>query len=84
MKKVTEDNMDLAVFYADNSQWKGHPSWVKDDQLLQWEVYLDKENPEDFSFYELIRPDIVFIVTPDFMHSQTAEYLGRQSTPHLC
>lgn len=42
------------------------------EKLQPWEIYLDKSNPEDLAKYSMLRPDAVFVVTPDFTHSQIA------------
>lgn len=78
----------IAVFYADDSRWKLRPLWadesrrsnpinsgeIAQDGLQPWEVYLDKAEPEDFAKYLNLRPDVVFIVTPDFTHSTIARH----------
>lgn len=61
----------LFVFYADDTRWKHSvPGWVTD--LKPWEAYLDKATAHDFAIYLNLRPDVVFIVTPDFTHSSLA------------
>jgi len=66
----------LSVFYADDTRWSGIPSWA--DSLKPWEVYLDKADLDDFDKYRLLRPDVVFVVTPDFTHSVIArQWLGK-------
>lgn len=66
------DGRKLSVFYADDTSWKPRPAWSK--KLNPWEVYLDKDDPDDALRYGQLRPDAVFIVTPDFTHSATARY----------
>lgn len=76
----------LAVFYADDTRWKSRrPQWAGDSQtsntMQSWEVYLDKEDEGHFLRYRLLRPDVVFVVTPDFTHSAIAKYwLGKTPT----
>jgi predicted dehydrogenase len=67
----------LSVFYADDTRWsKQIPPWA--DTLKPWEVYLDKADLDDFDKYRLLRPDVVFVVTPDFTHSVIArQWLGK-------
>jgi predicted dehydrogenase len=76
-QKKASGGKDLAVFYADDTRWKDRkPDWV--EKLKDWEVYLDKADPNDFARYRLLRPDAVFIVTPDFTHAATAQgWLGK-------
>jgi hypothetical protein len=92
-KKKVDDGRDLAVFYADDTRWKdSRPRWADPERwtapdawedpattgLQPWEVYLDKKNPEDFARYMNLRPDVVFVVTPDFTHSAVARHwLGK-------
>lgn len=71
--KEKAQNSRLSVFYADDTSWKPRPDWAKKD-LRPWEIYLDKNNPDDALRYAQLRPDAVFIVTPDFTHSATARY----------
>jgi hypothetical protein len=75
--RAKDDPQRLSVFYADDTNWtKGvRPSWAKrdgDDGLAPWEVYLDKNDRDDALRYAALRPDAVFIVTPDSTHSVTA------------
>ena len=64
----------LSVFYADDSRWlRKQPAWVEAG-LEEWETYLDKARPGDFVRYSMLRPDAVFVVTPDFLHATTAAY----------
>ncbi|MBS1787715.1 MAG: Gfo/Idh/MocA family oxidoreductase [Acidobacteria bacterium] len=67
----------LSVFYTDDSRWyrteeqrQKVQSWAAG--LNEWEVYLDKASPEDYAKYQKLRPDVVFVVTPDFTHSLLA------------
>jgi len=73
--------------------WKGEPpDWANpakwDDhntsfnprltRLQKWEKYLDKSNESAFGFYKVLRPDVVFVVTPDVTHSTIAQWwLGK-------
>jgi predicted dehydrogenase len=63
---------NLSVYYADDTRWKGRPQWANRNGLQAREIYLDKANPDDFSRYQALIPDVVFIVTPDFTHSAIA------------
>jgi predicted dehydrogenase len=68
---------DLRVFYADDTQWKGRPDWSYygvDNGLEDWEVYLDKNDDKDALRYSMLRPDAVFVVTPDSKHAETARF----------
>ncbi|MGB8509802.1 MAG: Gfo/Idh/MocA family oxidoreductase, partial [Pyrinomonadaceae bacterium] len=92
-KKKVDAGKELAVFYADDTRWKDErPQWADPQRwtppdawgdpattgLQPWEVYLDKKNPEDFARYMNLRPDVVFVVTPDFTHSAVARHwLGK-------
>lgn len=81
----------FSVFYADDSRWKDRPTWANPDlrsssaewnpattSLQPWEVYLDKADPDGFSQYSNLRPDVVFIVTPDYTHCALArQWLGK-------
>lgn len=73
-RKVIEKRK-LSVFYADDTRWKKRPEWAnqKNRELNSWEVYLDKADPDDFAKYQKLRPDVVFVVTPDFTHSTIAK-----------
>lgn len=73
-KKVNRDGREMRVFYADDTRWKPRPKWAYPEAggLEPWEVYLDKNNASDAIRYAALRPDAVFIVTPDFKHSETA------------
>ena len=87
-KKITQENKKLSVFYADDTRWKKRPSWAKatppgttgssaadavnSPDMQPWETYLDKADPDDFAKYQKLRPDVAFIVTPDFTHSTIA------------
>ncbi|MBK6795258.1 MAG: Gfo/Idh/MocA family oxidoreductase [Acidobacteria bacterium] len=67
----------LSVFYTDDSRWyrtKEQQQVVKEwaAKLHDWEVYIDKASPEEFAKYLKLRPDVVFVVTPDFTHSLLA------------
>ena len=81
-KKVSQGAM-LSVYYADDTRWKGYrPQWAdpKDPayDLQSWETYYDKVDPHEFRLYQGLRPDVVFIVTPDFTHCAIArEWLGK-------
>lgn len=58
---------------ADHQKWKPEKTGIQD-----WEVYLDKADPEDFARYRNLRPDLVLIVTPDFTHSTIVrQWLGK-------
>lgn len=83
--KKAKEKRRLSVFYTNDSRWKETPTWAtkkvgsdeadlnaENDGLRSWETYLDKANPEDFAKYPRLRPDAVFIVTPDFTHSLLA------------
>ncbi len=74
-RKVNEDNQRLSVFYTDDTRWKSRPKWASSEgmDLQAWEVYLDKADPNDFASYRKLRPDVVFVVTPDFTHSLIAQ-----------
>lgn len=77
-KKVSQGAM-LSVFYADDIRWKGYrPKWADPKNpaydLQSWETYYDKADPHDFKLYQNQRPDVVFIVTPDFTHSTIAHW----------
>lgn len=77
-KKAEEENRPaekpwLSVFYTDDSRWKKAPKWVETD-LQPWETYLDKALGDDYARYHKLRPDVVFIVTPDFTHSALARH----------
>src|SRR5205823_4809375 len=68
----------LVVFYADDTRWKPRPEWAEPSKLQTWEIYLDKADPNDFAVYQNLRPDVVFVVTPDFTHSAIAQWwLGK-------
>lgn len=80
----------LSVFYADDTSWTGgeRPRWTNPvaadlnndgiSYLQPWETYLDKNDPEQYARYRLLRPDVVFVVTPDRTHSFIArEWLGK-------
>jgi predicted dehydrogenase len=81
-KKINEGK-ELSVFYADDSRWAGRlPAWADSNSprydLKPWEVYLDKADLNDFDKYRMLRPDVVFVVTPDFTHSVIARWwLGK-------
>ena len=82
-RKKFDEGKPLSVFYADDTRWKRRPAWAdpncsSPDPLQDWEVYLDKADPDDFARYRLLRPDVVFVVTPDFTHSAVARHwLGK-------
>lgn len=66
------------VTYADDTKWSGRRADWADTGLDQWEVYLDKNEPHDFATYRRLKPDVVFVVTPDFTHCDIATgWLGR-------
>jgi hypothetical protein len=73
-KKVQLEGRKLSVFYADDTRWKERPAWAapRKSDLRPWEAYLDKADPGDFAKYQKLRPDVVFVVTPDFTHSTIA------------
>jgi hypothetical protein len=88
----------LSVFYADDSRWKRSPQWADPERwtnpekwespsttgLQPWEVYLDKADPNDFARYINLRPDVVFVVTPDFTHCAIADqWLGKAAIVFL-
>ncbi|MFQ6026249.1 MAG: Gfo/Idh/MocA family oxidoreductase [Dehalococcoidia bacterium] len=66
------DNFNIFVVYADDTRWTNgkSPDFVK--SLNPWELYLDKANALDLELYQNLNPDVVFIVTPDFTHSELA------------
>lgn len=82
MDKVSQGRK-LTVFYADDTRWKGRPRWAEPgytgaNRLADWETYLDKADPDDFARYRLLRPDVVFVVTPDFTHCAVAsQWVGK-------
>jgi predicted dehydrogenase len=81
-KALVQDGYSISVFYADDTSWKGYrPSWT--EKLEPWEVYLDKSDPKDLAIYHnvLSRVDVVFIVTPDFTHSEIAKECVRKRVP---
>ena len=44
-------------------------------------VFLDKADPGDFEFYQGLTPGVVFVITPDYTHSQLCQaHLDRAST----
>jgi predicted dehydrogenase len=85
-KEKADKGKRLSVFYADDTQWKDErPQWADPSRwvdsgefdpaktrLQDWEVYLDKADSNDFAKYQKLRPDAVFVVTPDFTHSLIA------------
>lgn len=75
-RTVNIEKQRISVFYTDDTRWKSRPKWasLSETGLRDWEVYLDKADPDDFSKYQKLRPDVVFIVTPDFTHSLIAQY----------
>lgn len=74
-RKVNQEQKELVVFYADDTSWKDQrPDWANPAGLQPWEIYLDKSNAEDLAKYSMLRPDAVFVVTPDFTHSQIASH----------
>ncbi len=76
-KKLVDSGESITLIYADDTTWKERPSWVGAGKLEPWEIYLDKADPLDFARYRNLRPDAVFIVTPDFTHSEIARgWLG--------
>jgi predicted dehydrogenase len=82
-EKKRKEERELSVFYADDTRWsKKIPAWADATSpkydLKPWEVYLDKADLDDFDKYRLLRPDVVFVVTPDFTHSVIARWwLGK-------
>jgi predicted dehydrogenase len=68
--RLTMLSKRLSVYYADDSRWKKAPEWTR--TLFEHEIYLDKADPHDLALYYNLTPDIVFIVTPDFTHSELA------------
>jgi predicted dehydrogenase/oxalate decarboxylase/phosphoglucose isomerase-like protein (cupin superfamily) len=94
-KNRTDKNTTFSVFYADDTRWKPKPDWADPKRwtnplewanpattgLQPWEVYLDKADPDEYAQYLNLRPDAVFIVTPDFTHCVLArEWLGKTPT----
>jgi hypothetical protein len=79
IKKVQEENKRFSVFYADDTRWKKRPDWAYQHSGLQdWETYLDKADINDYSKYRSLRPDVVFVVSPDFTHCDIARsWLGK-------
>jgi len=89
--RKSEKDISLSVIYADDSRWKTRPGWsVPDDSTTQkvwdptcsglqdWEIYLDKADPEGIAQYLNLRPDVVFVVTPDFTHCALAQqWIGK-------
>ena len=91
-EKVAEGRR-LSVFYADDTRWKaGRPVWAQRETqrelaewtgprtswLRDWEIYLDKANPGHYARYLNLRPDVVFVVTPDFTHCAIAQqWIGK-------
>ncbi len=77
-RKKIDEGKALSVFYADDTRWKELPEWAVPGNpkfdLQEWETYLDKANSSHFAIYEKLRPDAVFIVTPDFTHSAIARH----------
>lgn len=72
----------IKVFYIDDTSWKGaRPSWAQ--ELEPWETYLDKSVSKDLAIYHnvLSRADAVFVVTPDFTHSEIAKECIRRRAP---
>jgi predicted dehydrogenase len=91
-KKKVDEGKKLSVLYIDDTRWKPRPRWAdtskwddpahwKDSTstgLQSWEVYLDKADPGDYAKYLNLRPDVVFVVTPDFTHSAVARrWIGK-------
>jgi predicted dehydrogenase len=78
MKTIAEcAGTTLSVFYADDTRWKKKPAWAIED-LQAWETYLDKADPDDYVRYTHLRPDAVFVVTPDALHAATASsWIGK-------
>jgi predicted dehydrogenase len=72
IQKVTQEHQRLSVFYADDTRWKNRPAWANPLGLQEWETYLDKADINDYGKYRNLRPDVVFVVTPDFTHSDIA------------
>jgi len=70
--KVSADGYTLAVYYADDTRWKGRPGWATCTSLKPWETYLDKADPHDYAIYKQLTPDVVFVATPDYTHSEIA------------
>lgn len=68
----------LSVFYTDDGTWRTRPDWAGEARLQHWETYLDKTDPRDAAIRQGLRPDVVFVVTPDFTHSRIArDWLGK-------
>lgn len=72
--------------WADPNRWTDPAIWDNPSRtgLQPWEVYLDKADPNDFARYINLRPDVVFVVTPDFTHCALArEWLGKAAIVFL-
>jgi predicted dehydrogenase len=68
----------VSVFYANDGVWTRQPEWLGEGKRHHWETYLDKSDPRDFAIYRALRPDVVFVVTPDFTHASIARHwLGK-------
>lgn len=65
---------NLSVIYADDTRWTdGNPPGFAQNPKPSWELYLDKSRERDLDIYQnLAHVDVVFIVTPDFTHSEIA------------
>jgi len=84
---------DLKVIIADDSRWHtpgGSPPVIPNPKhypklaaaIKSGEVtFLDKAAPRDLRFYKRLNPGVVFIITPDYTHSQLCQsYLDRVPT----
>ncbi len=84
-KKKVAQGKNLRVFYADDTRWKERPAWAdpshKDYDLQPWETYLDKADAHNLALYLCQRPDVVFVVTPDFTHSEIASEWVKRKAP---
>ena len=72
--------------WADPNGWTDPANWDNPSKtgLQPWEVYLDKADPNDFARYLNLRPDVVFVVTPDFTHCAIArQWLGKAAIVFL-
>jgi predicted dehydrogenase len=83
-----KEKNDIVVTYVNDSSWSNEPllAWVQEIQRKnndmaegeQWEYYLDKARPDDKRDYELMAPDVVFVVTPDYTHCAVVRpWIGR-------
>jgi predicted dehydrogenase len=78
-EKAQQQGKKISVFYADDSRWRNAPEWTQKPEAH--ETYLDKANAGDYAMYRIRKPDIVFIVTPDFTHSSLAQWWVSRKAP---